>query len=474
MNYEPVIGLEIHVQTKTKSKMFCGCSTDYFGAPPNTFTCPTCLGLPGALPVPNKKAVELAIIIALALNCTINKETKFDRKNYFYPDLPKGYQITQYDQPVGIGGHLAISSSDRMKNIRIRRVHQEEDTGKSIHQGTETLLDFNKSGVPLVEIVTEPDFSSGEEVTNFAKQLRQILRYLDASDADMEKGQMRIEPNISIRKIGEKELPTFKVEVKNIGSISVLDKVITKEIIRQKAILENGDVPRQETRGLVDMTGETVSQRSKETEADYRYFPEPDIPPIILKKADIEALRKELPELPEARKKRYIKAYDLATDIAEKLILDHASADFFDKAIGNNTDKTYAQELAKWYVGDFAGLQAKHFDIHLTPKHLAELITLLTKGTITRASAKDILAECFETEKMPSEIAKDKDLEVEQDDSALASAVKTVISSNPKAIEDMKKNPNAVMFLVGQVMKEMKGKADAQTVKTLILDTIQH
>lgn len=468
MTYEPIIGLEIHVQTKTKSKMFCSCSADYFGSAPNTHTCPTCLGLPGSLPVPNRKAIDLAIKIALSLNCSISRETKFDRKNYFYPDLPKGYQITQYDQPIGYDGFLYIEVAEMTKKIRIRRVHQEEDTGKSLHSGESTLLDYNKSGLPLVEIVTEPDFRSGAEVAVFAKQLRLILRYLNASDADMEKGQMRIEPNISLRKIGEKGLPPYKVEVKNIGSISVLEKVILKETIRQQGFLQNGENPKQETRGLVNMTGETVSQRSKETEADYRYFPEPDIPPILIDSATIERAKKELPELPYERKMKYINKFALAPATAEIIVQDQHTSNLFDKALGKSNDSGLAQEIAKWLVGDFTALKMKHPNSIVDHKILRDIAEVMFDHKTSRIQAKELLEKSFVTGKLPSTLMKKDHISGPVDEKSLINAAQKVIESNPKAVNDMKKNPNAVMFLVGQLMKELKGQADPQKARKII------
>jgi aspartyl-tRNA(Asn)/glutamyl-tRNA(Gln) amidotransferase subunit B len=472
MNYEPIIGLEIHVQTKTKSKMFCGCSTDYFGSDPNTHTCPTCLGLPGALPVPNRHAIDLCVKIALALNCGIRTESKFDRKNYFYPDLPKGYQITQYDKPFGENGFVEYDVNGETKKVRITRVHQEEDTGKSLHNGTETLLDYNKSGVPLVEIVTEPDFRSGEEVSAFARRLRQILRYLDASDADMEKGQMRIEPNISVRTPGKKGLPDYKVEVKNIASISVLDKVVNLEVARQTASITKGNTPIQETRGLVDMSGKTVSQRTKETEMDYRYFPEPDIPPITFEEGVIEEVRKSLPELPQEKKHRYISSLGMEPDIAETIVQDHSTARFFEEAIRDIKDTAIIAETSKWMVGEFAMLEKEHPDHKCTPAHLAELATLVHEKKITRTTAKEVLEICFSEGMPPGTVIKQKGLEKVSDESELEGLVDKVLEANPQAIEDVKQNPNAVMFLVGQVMKESKGQADAQVLKKLLEEKI--
>ncbi len=468
MEYEPVIGLEIHVQTKTKSKMFCGCDANYFNTPPNTHTCPTCLGLPGALPVPNEKAIELAVRIALALNCTINTETKFDRKNYFYPDLPKGYQITQYDQPIGVKGSLEIELSNGTKLIDITRVHQEEDTGKSIHQGSETLLDYNKSGVPLVEIVTEPDFRSGEEVVAFARTLRLILRYLGVSDADMEKGQMRIEPNISVRKKGQTGLPPYKVETKNIGSISVLVPVIEKEVARQIALLENGETPKQETRGLIDTAGNTASQRSKEGEADYRYFPEPDIPPIVLDKTFIANQQACIPELPSEKKKRYGDVLGISDDIATIIVEDPTLTELFEAAASVKTDTQHTQEIAKLIVGDVAKLLKTTSESHLTAKHVQEIIDLTLTKKVSGTVAKDLIALAFEKGVSPKEYVDKQELGVISDESELDTVITRIISENPKAVEDVHSNPNAVMFLVGQVIKDMKGRADAQTVRKLI------
>ena len=297
--FSPVVGLEIHVQVKTKSKMFCRCNAQYFESEANTNICPVCFGLPGAIPVPNKTAIEKVIKLALALNCKINQETKFDRKNYFYPDLPKGYQISQYDQPIGHEGYIEIEVEGDNRRIRIQRVHIEEDTAKSLHSAADTLIDYNKSGVPLVEIVTYPDFASINEVVLFAKRLKQIVRYLGVSDAEMQKGQMRFELNISVKPdtMPANELPKYKVEVKNIGSISVLEKVLNFEVKRQSELLEKGEEIKSQTRGLKDMTGETLFQRSKETADDYRYFPEPDIPPLQITESQISEIRKQIPLL---------------------------------------------------------------------------------------------------------------------------------------------------------------------------------
>ncbi|MDP2930472.1 MAG: Asp-tRNA(Asn)/Glu-tRNA(Gln) amidotransferase subunit GatB, partial [bacterium] len=375
-NYQPVIGLEIHVELKTLSKMFCGCSASHFGVEPNTHCCPVCLGLPGALPVPNRKAVDWTIMLGLALNCRISSESKFDRKNYFYPDLPKGYQITQYDQPLCSGGQLGLKNGLKTS---VRRVHLEEDTGKLLHTETEgqkcTLIDFNRSGVPLAEVVTEPDFESIEQVDEFLKKLQLIIRYLGISDADMEKGTMRIEPNISLRKLDAKrltldarKLPPYKVEVKNINSFRFVRKAIEFEIIRQTEILEKGEMPLQETRGWNESKNETVSQRSKEEAHDYRYFPEPDIPPMSFDETSIRRLAGQIPELPDDKIERFIAEYKLNGYNAEILCQEKFLADYFEKTVklkaGNQ--ELEAKEIANWIIN-------KNPDINtISPEKLLE------------------------------------------------------------------------------------------------------
>ncbi|MBI5449241.1 Asp-tRNA(Asn)/Glu-tRNA(Gln) amidotransferase subunit GatB, partial [Candidatus Gottesmanbacteria bacterium] len=351
-NYTPVIGLEIHVELKTKSKMFCRCKNDpFFAGKPNIYTCPVCLGLPGALPVPNRKAVEWTILLGLALGCTINENSKFDRKHYFYPDLPKGYQISQYDQPLAIEGSLG--------RIRIRRVHLEEDTGKLIHSIIDgkavTLVDFNRSGVPLVEIVTEPDIMSGEEAKIFLKNLQQIVRYLGISDADMEKGSMRLEPNISVRAISSQQsaasqkLPDYKVEVKNINSFNFVKRAIEYEVARHVEVLKQGKTPAQETRGWNETKGITVAQRTKEEAADYRYFPEPDIPPMKWGKSQITNLKSQIGELPDEKKTRFMKGYELNEYDASIITETKEKAEYFEEAAKVNGQVT-PKTIANWMI----------------------------------------------------------------------------------------------------------------------------
>ncbi|KKS98517.1 MAG: glutamyl-tRNA(Gln) amidotransferase subunit B, aspartyl-tRNA(Asn)/glutamyl-tRNA (Gln) amidotransferase subunit B [Candidatus Gottesmanbacteria bacterium GW2011_GWA2_43_14] len=437
-NYHPIIGMEIHVELKTASKMFCGCKNDPFGAPkPNIYTCPVCLGLPGALPVPNRKAVEWCIILGLALNCDIPLFSKFDRKNYFYPDLPKGYQISQYDQPFAVGGYLNITSGKEKKRIGITRVHLEEDTGKLMHATVDgkkvSLIDFNRSGVPLVEIVTEPDLRSSEEARIFLKKLHQIIRYLEISDADMEKGTMRLEPNISVSEVSKSragELPPYKVEVKNINSFSFAKKAIDYEVNRHIAILETGSLPEQETRGWDEKKGITFSQRSKEEAQDYRYFPEPDIPPIRWQKSQINSFKSQIPELPDRKLTRFIKEYVLSEYDAVILTDEKAVAAYFEKAAISKT--VPAKTITNWIINKKADIKK------LSPEELVKLIQ--SKSQVSS---------------MP-----DKELE---------EIISKIISSNPKAVADYRAGKEtAMMFLLGQVMRETRGRADANTTRKIL------
>lgn len=436
--YTTVIGLEVHVELKTNSKMFCGCSADYFGKQPNSHTCPVCLGLPGALPVPNKRAIEWCVMIGMALGCETPLVSKFDRKNYFYPDLAKGYQISQYDQPFAVNGTIKLSDG---KVIGIRRAHMEEDTGKLIHETVNgervSLIDFNRSGVPLVEIVTQPDFENAKQVVEYLKKLQQIVRYLGVSDADMEKGEMRLEPNISLRKEGEKDLPKYKVEVKNINSFNFVERAIEYEIKRQAEILDRNEIPAQETRGFVEQGNKTVSQRSKEEAQDYRYFPEPDIPPIKWKKDDLEKIKFEMPELPEAKQQRFISEYKLSQYNCEILTKDRSLADYYEECIRVNNelkkkdrDKTTdEQTVANWIIN-------KKTDVDKVLP--AELIRQIVSSTNVTG----------------------------MDQSELEKILKKIIDSNQKVVEDYRNGKeNAVMFLVGQAMRELRGKEKADKIK---------
>ncbi len=439
MKYTLVTGLEVHVELKTKSKMFCACSADYFGQEPNTHTCPVCLGLPGALPVPNKKAIEWCIMIGLALNCEINLFSKFDRKNYFYPDLAKGYQISQYDLPFAKNGYMTLSSG---KKIGITRVHMEEDTGKLSHEVINgekvSLIDFNRSGVPLVEIVTEPDFDNPEDVKEYLQRLQQIVRYLDVSDADMEKGNMRLEPNISLRHEGQTELPNYKVEVKNINSFNFVVKAIEYEIKRQAEILDRSERPAQETRGYVESNSSTVSQRSKEDAEQYRYFPEPDIPPLRFTDDQISDLKSRIPELPDTKSKRFQDEYELPIYDAEILTRDKSMADYFERAVNDG----------------------KEFGIK--PKQIANQI--INKKT----NIEDVLpAQLIQTIVQSTKVA-------DVDESKLNEIVEKVINENEKAVTDFKNGKETViMFLVGQVMRQFPEKIDSGKVKESLLSKLK-
>lgn len=426
--YTPVVGMEIHVELKTKSKMFCGCKNDPFHAEkPNTYTCPVCLGMPGGLPVPNKKAIEWTMMLGLALECTINKLSKFDRKNYFYPDLAKGYQISQYDQPLCINGVVRLPEGD----VRIHRVHLEEDTGKLQHTNLDgkkvSLVDFNRSGVPLVEIVTEPDIHSGEHAKAFLKKLHQIVRYLDISDADMEKGTMRLEPNISVKQPGETELPNYKVEVKNINSFNFVKKAIEYEVPRHIEILKTGKNPKQETRGWNEDKNETFSQRSKESAEDYRYFPDPDIPPLRFTSEQLSAISQQLPELPEVKLKRFIKEYELPEAVGLQIIDEIERANYFEAAVKKD-NKIAPKVIANW---------------------------ILNKKVDTTVSIDDLLKQISQATTV-----------VDVPEEEIKKAIETVLATNQKAVADYKSGKDTViMFLFGQVMKALQGKGDKSKIQ---------
>ena len=444
-SYQPVIGLEIHIELKTSSKMFCQCSASYFGKPANTQVCPVCLGMPGALPVANKKAIEWTILIGKALNCQINSFSKFDRKHYFYPDLPKGYQISQYDEPIASHGWVKIAYKDQAKNaltkkiFRIRRVHLEEDTGKLIHSKNGTLIDFNRSGVPLVEIVTEPDFDNSDDVKRFLEELQVIIRYLGVSDADMEKGTMRMEPNISIisqkSKVKSQKLPNYKVEVKNINSFRFVKQAIDYEIKRQIEILKEGKTPLQETRGFDEKKGITYSQRIKEEASDYRYFPEPDIPPLVFTKEYLDSIK--VPELPWQKVERYVSLLGIRYEEAFILTRDKNLADYFEKI--NIKFKTQIANL------------------NLKIQNPSQLIAnyIVNKKISSQLPPDEFINKLIENLK-PKEV--DKNL--------LEEVINKVLKENQKAVLDYKKGKvNAIMFLVGQVMRETKEKVEAKIVK---------
>lgn len=439
--YQTIIGLEVHVELKTKSKIFCGCSADYFGHEPNSHVCPVCLGLPGALPVPNKTAIEWCLMVGLALNCEISSFSKFDRKNYFYPDLPKGYQISQYDQPFCINGSVKLASG---KMIKIRRVHMEEDTGKLIHRKGDTLIDFNRSGVPLVEIVTEPDFTDVIEIRDYAKKLQQLFRYLGVSNVDMERGDMRLEANVSVRKVdshivsGNTDLPNYRVELKNINSFRFMVAAVEYEIKRQIAALEAGEKLSQETRGWDESKKCTYLQRIKEAAMDYRYFPEPDIPPVRFSQSQILNLKSQICELPDAKFNRFTKNYELANYDVEILTREKETADYFEEAVK---------------VG------AGHM---ITPKQIANVI-INKKNNILSTLPARLIAQIVSSAQTTT--ISDEELE---------KVIKQIISENPKAVEDYKKGKeNAIMFLVGRVMQKLTVKIDPKQVQEALKNMLK-
>lgn len=480
--YDIVIGLEIHVQLKTESKMFCSSSASYFGSQPNSHICPTCLGLPGALPTTNKKAMENAIKVGLALNCTINLDNKFDRKSYFYPDLPKGYQISQFDRPISQNGFVFING----KKIRINRAHQEEDTGKLTHTevGGErvSLIDFNRCGVPLLEIVSEPDISSPEEARAYAKKIHQTMRYVGVADVDMEKAGMRFDANVSLKEKGAKELGT-KVEIKNINSFSFLEKALVFEVGRQAEMLEKGEKIVHETRGWVETKGQTVSQRTKETSPDYRYYPDPDLPPLKYEKEEIDKIKKTLPELPDAKVERFVSSFALTNYEALTLTEDPAVSAWFEKAIedyveveepgADHVDTLKVKKVANWVQGELLrylnekGIKIN--DVKAGPASLAEILLLIDRGDVSSSAAKQVFAKVLETGEMPSKIIAELGLKQISDTGVLENAVKEVLKENPKAIEDFKKGKEtAVDFLFGQVMRKTKGSANPGLIRELI------
>ena len=478
--YEVVIGLEVHAQLNTRSKMFCGCASDYFAAPPNTRVCAVCLGMPGVLPVINRSAVDLTILTGLALGCTIPPHSKFDRKNYPYPDLMKGYQISQYDEPLCTGGLVPIELDGERREIELERIHLEEDTARLLHRegdGGYSLLDVNRSGVPLMEIVSTPDMHSSEEAVAYLRELRRTLRYLDVSDADMEKGSFRCDANISLRCPGD---PLgSKVEIKNMNSFRAVQRAIESEIRRQTVVLDSGGSVEQETRGYIDATGGTASQRSKEEAHDYRYFPEPDLPPLEIGEARLADIRARLPELPDAKRKRFEREYGLAATEAGLLAETRARADAFEAAVAASKPER-APAVARWLIGDVAALlnqaggDAELADTRLTPGHVAELVGLVEDEVITAATAKQVLAAAFESGDAPAAIVEARGLAQLRDDEGLARIAAEVIDANEQAVADYRGGKeSAIKFLVGQVMRATRGRADpneAQSALRSVLD----
>ena len=495
MNYQPTIGLEVHVELKTKSKMFCDCLNDPNERHPNVNICPICTAQPGSLPVINKEAVRKTIKTGLALNCQIPEYSKFDRKNYFYPDLPKGYQISQLYQPLCREGFLEIDG----KKIRIREVHLEEDTGRLIHEKDYSLVDFNRAGIPLMELATEPDITSAKEARKFAEELQLILRYLDVSEADMEKGEFRVEANISLRLQTTDKLGT-KVEIKNLNSFRAVEKALDYEIERQTKVLKAGKKIIQETRGWLDeitassrrvagarvddVKGVTVSQREKEEAHDYRYFPEPDLPPLHNTKEFVNKIRAEIPELSRQRRERLAKEYKLDKKSIEVFVQNKDFGEYFEKVISELPPKIPKNQLPRliklatnYLITDLQGLlkgaSVTGEDFLITAENFAEFITLIEEGKISSKIAKMVLSEMFSTGADPSHIVEEKGLSQITDEAEIEKIIKEVISKNPKAVEDFKKGKeNAFQYLIGQIMAKTRGKANPQIVKDILSKTL--
>ncbi len=494
--YEAIIGMEVHVEANTKSKMFCSCKNNKgLDETPNTHICPVCTAHPGTLPVPNKQALVQIARFGKALNCKLEEYTWFERKSYFYPDLPKGYQITQYEKPMCYEGNMTIETSKGEKNIRITRIHMEEDTGKLTHitGDSNSYVDYNRAGIPLMELVTEPDIRDGEEARVFCEELQLILQHLDISDADMSKGQMRCEVNISLREVGTEVFGT-KVEIKNLNSFKVVENCINYEIERQTALLENGEKIIQETRGWDDNKSETFSQRKKENAKDYRYFMEPDIPPFDTKEIVLEA-NQSMRELPFSKRKRFVSEYGLTKQQAETITKDRYLANYYENTISellewfsiNNQDienplksdkylklvKLATNYLLTELIRMNGENRSDFVDPRITAENYAEFITIVASGEISSSGAQTVLAEMFQKGSDPSDIIEEKSLRQVNDAGALQSIVDQVIIDNEKVVNDYKSgNQNSVQFLVGQVMKTSRGSANPQIARELLEKTL--
>ncbi len=489
-----LIGLEIHTQLSTKTKMFCGCANVSSAKEPNLYVCPVCLGMPGVLPVTNQKAVQMAVRAGLALGSEIADFSKFDRKNYFYPDLPKGYQISQFDQPICLGGELKIATKQGQKNIRLIRIHLEEDAAKVTHptKSDYSLIDFNRAGTPLIESVTEPDMSSPEEARFFAEKFRSILRYLGVSSADMEKGQLRVDANINVVALGGRKTPIS--EIKNMNSFRAIERAMRYEEVRHKKALESHEEGEmiKETRGWVESKGETVSQRSKEESSDYRYFPEPDLPPLALSHDYVEKIRRRQPELPDALSKRLQKEYGLNETLAELLVSDKQTASYFENVaselmawLRQDQKKVDAGEVARLYkgaadliLGDLTSLlkkgQMRISEVRITPENFAELIKMRFRGELSSSAMQTVLADMFLNGADPSDVAKERNLLQVSDTADLGAAVDKVLGANNDAVSDFKAGKQqALQFLMGMVMKETKGQANPEVVKDLLQEKIK-
>ena len=479
MKYEAVIGLEIHSELKTKTKIFCGCATG-FGAEQNTHVCPVCLGLPGVLPVVNARVVEFAIKAGLATNCTINQYSKFDRKNYYYPDLPKNFQTSQYDLPIAEHGYVDIMEAGKTKRIRLTRIHMEEDAGKLVHSGeniknsASSNVDYNRTGVPLLEIVSEPDMSSAAEARAYMEKIKSILEYIDVSNCRMEQGNLRADINVSLRPVGSEVLGT-RTEMKNINSFKALEEAIEYEIERQTEVLEDGGHIVQETRTWDPARGVTLAMRSKEEAQDYRYMPEPDLPPIITTAEEIETYRKALPELPDARRERLEKEYGLSAYDASSITASRPLAEYFDAVTATGAD---AKLAANWIMGELAKhLNGEGKTIMESPvdaSRLGKMIQMISEGTISSKIAKDVFSAMWTSADAPEKIVKDKGLVQITDTKELETIVQAVIFANPKPVTDYKSgNKKAIGALVGQIMKQTQGKANPALVNQLLAAALE-
>lgn len=473
MDYLVTIGLEIHAQIQTRSKMFCGCSADYADAPPNTHVCPVCMGMPGSLPTPNRRAVEFAALTGLALNCRIAGDNVISRKNYFYADLPSGYQRSQYDDPLCVAGWVEIDGDQGPKRIGLTRVHIEEDTGKLTHTNDGgSLVDFNRAGVPLMEIVSEPDIASPEEARRYFQKLRQILVWIGVNSGDMESGALRCDANVSVRPVGQQEYGA-KVEIKNINSFRNVERALAYEIDRQIKALKAGEQIIQSTRGWDDASATTVAQRTKEFAEDYRYFPEPDIPPLRLNEAWVAERRAELPELPDARRERFIKEYGLTPYDAGVLTDERGVSDYFEQSVAAAASREVTpKDVANWLTGELFRLLKETGETlagaaaRMRPEYIGEVQELLNKGVITRTNAKEAFDAVFREGRAPAQIVAERGMGVIGAGDALTEMARRAIADNPKVVEEYRNGKTtAIKFLIGQVMKASRGQANPQAVQ---------
>ena len=480
MNYEPIIGLEVHAELLTQSKMFCGCAVvDSTQAAPNTVVCPVCAGLPGTLPVVNARALEFALRVALALECSVPAQNVFARKNYFYPDLPKGYQISQYELPLAVNGSLSIGA----KTVRIRRVHLEEDTGKLFHHAAHdglpehSLVDLNRAGVPLLEIVTEPDLASVEEVHAYATRLRALLRYLEVNSGDMEKGVIRFEANVSVRPAGSAELRS-RVEVKNLNSFRAMERAVAYEVERQTGVWQSGGQVRQETMGWDEAAGVTVPQRGKEHAHDYRYFPEPDLPPLVLEPERIAQVRAALPELPTARRARFEAEYGLSGYDAELLTEERTTADYFEAAVRQRPEATGPKAIANWVTGELFRLLKETGEpierARVAPGDLAALAGLVAEGALNLTTAKTVFETMFRTGRDPQSIVAEQGLAQVSDLGAIQAAVAEALAANPEQLRQYLDGKAAIeQWFFGQVMKRLQGRGNPQIIRSALQEALE-